>query len=123
MSDDNGKCPTCGQFRGFRPGDLSYNPDFDTPVRTKELDPANLDPDPAILAEYKEFFGEDGFLQRSMYVDALGGGPVQLRTEDRPVDQTRVSLATAAQRYMRGVKLPSAKETLGLIRTTYGDEG
>lgn len=117
MSDPNKPCPTCGHFRGFRPGDLGYNPEFDVkPARPINVE--NPQPDPEMLAEYEEFFGEDGYLQRSMFVDALGGGPITLRTrDDRYVDPTRVSLATASQRFNRGVPLPPKKETLGLIQS------
>lgn len=118
MIDSNDKpCPACGHFRGFRPGDFGYNPEFDVkPARPINVE--NPQPDPEMLAEYEEFFGEDGYLQRSMIVDALGGGPVSLRTKnERYVDPMRVALATASQRFARGVLLPPTEKTLDLIKS------
>lgn len=110
MNTDDTQCPTCGHFRGFRPGDLGFNPDFETKVVAKELDPTNLNPDPDILAEYQEFFGADGFYERSTAVDALGHGPIA---------GTKESLLVATRRHMAGAVLPAKKDTLALISKTY----
>lgn len=109
MNDDK-PCPHCGHFRGFRPGDLGFNPDFDKPVAVKDLDPGNLSPDPAILAEYQELFGEDGYFERSFAVDVLGRGMGGVSKE---------SLLVAARRHMAGIPLPSKKDTLALLSKTY----
>ncbi len=121
MSDNDKPCPHCGHFRGFRPGDLGYNPDFDVkPARPINVE--NPQPDPEMLAEYEEFFGKDGYLERSMCVDALGGGPITLHTATRPVDMMKIRLATATRRHMQGVPLPSTRETLDLIKSAW-DQG
>lgn len=95
-------------FHGFKRSDFGYDPKFDVP-RTKELDIENMNPEEGILSEYQELFGEDGYIERSMYVDALGGNV--------PVGHsTSRSLLVAARRHMLGVKLPPKAATLAAFK-------
>lgn len=118
MSNDT-QCPTCGHFRGFRPGDLGFNPDFETkPAR--DINVENPQPDPGMLAEYQELFGDDGYLERSMFVDALGGGaPRGVGSRGQRLDGLSVSILVMADRAKRGVTLPSKKLTLTLLHDAY----
>lgn len=94
-------------FCGFKRSDFGYDPKFDLP-KTKEFDINNLSPEEGILAEYQELFGDDGYIERSMYVDALGGNVPRL--------DGRRQLAVAAHRHLLGVKLPPKADTFALLR-------
>lgn len=97
-------------FHGFKKSDFGYDPTFDLP-ETKDLDVFNLAPEEGILTEYQELFGDDGYLERSMYVDHLGGNVLGWPT-------TELTLRLAARRNLLGVKLPPKADTFALIQAS-----
>ncbi len=111
MTDTQQEEPT---FNGFKRSDFGYDPEyakqFDVPF--KAIDVENLQPDPAILAEYQELFGPDGYMERSAYVDALGGSPTM---------GTKQGILLMAQRRMAGIKLPSTQDTGALMLKVHRD--
>lgn len=98
-------------FRGFKRSDFGFVPA--EPIPFRDIDVENLNPEPGILAEYQELFGPDGYVERSMYVDALGGAMS---------GGTREGLMLAARRHMAGIKLPSIRDTGELMQKTYGGD-
>lgn len=99
--DNNSTEPT---FRGFNRWDLGYNPAFDVPP-VRKLNIEDPKPDPGILAEYRYLFAAGGYVERSAAVDVLGGGP----------NTAWARMFMAAQRYMRGVPLPSVSATAAAV--------
>ncbi len=89
-------------FHGFKRSDFGYNPAYDVPP-AKPLDVENLNPEPAILKEHQELFGDGGYFTRSYHLDALGEQPGGVRLEG--------SLRRMAWRHREGIPLPSL-ETL-----------
>lgn len=105
---------------GFTLDDFGYNPELETP-EAKMPDFANPNPEPAILAEYEELFElNEGYFERSLYVDALCGRNVNL---GRPEQDERAWLLRAAKRHMLGVPMPKKQDTYALIKKAYLEAG
>jgi hypothetical protein len=93
---------------GFSREDFGYNPDFDVP-RAKELDVENLNPEPGILKEHQELFGDGGYFVKSYTLDALGVQPGGINLTE--------SLRRMAWRHRNGIPLPSVKT----LRSAYNE--
>lgn len=99
-------------FRGgFTEADFGYDPNWPPKMTDEEREAS----DASSRAEHKELFGENGYVERSMAVDALGGNIELMRRAGLGYRDPRAQIALAARRHVMGVKLPSTRQIMDIF--------